>query len=292
MIVLNLLLYYLFIIPISLLPFRALYLLSDFLHLILYRVFGYRTKVVRMNLRNSFPEKSETQLKAIEENFYHHLCDVIVETLKSFTISEKELRKRLVLVNPQLADHYYEKGQSILIAGGHFNNWEWIAVSLNLHIRHLGAGIYTPLTNAFFERKMRETRGKFGMQLIPTREVTHYFESTKDKRSATVFGIDQAPRKDSNCHWMTFLHQETGVAYGLEKYARSLDYPVLFFKTSKIKRGYYSYQLSMITDHPRQEPEGMIIETATRMLEKQIIDQPEYWLWTHKRWKHKREIQS
>jgi len=292
MIVISLLLYYLVIIPVSLLPFRALYLLSDLLYFILYRLSGYRTKVVRMNLRNSFPEKSDSELRPIESLFYRHLCDVIVETLKSFTISEKELRKRMILDNPEVPDHYYNNGQSILMAGGHYNNWEWIAVSLNLHIKHLGAGIYTPLTNAFFERKMRKTRGKFGMQLIPTKEVSQYFEAARQQLTATVFGIDQSPRKNSNCHWMTFLHQETGVAYGLEKYARSLGYPVLFSMTTKIKRGYYTYRISLITDHPRLEPEGMIIETATRLLEKQINDQPQYWLWTHKRWKHKRETQS
>ncbi len=292
MILLTHLLYYLVIIPVSLLPFRVLYFLSDFLYVVIYRLSGYRTKVVRMNLRNSFPEKSDAELRVIESHFYRHLCDVIVETLKSFTISEKELRKRMILDNPELPDHYYDKGQSILMASGHYNNWEWIAVSLNLHIKHLGAGIYTPLSNPFFERKMRKTRGRFGMLLIPTKEVSHFFEAARQQLTATVFGIDQSPRRNSNCHWMTFLHQDTGVAYGLEKYARSLDYPVLFSMTTKMKRGYYTYHISLITDHPRQEPEGMIIETATRMLEKQINDQPQYWLWTHKRWKHKREIQS
>src|SRR6188474_2358338 len=167
MIILNYLLYYLFIIPVSLLPFRVLYVVSDFLYLVLYKVFAYRTKVVQMNLRNSFPEKSAEELKKIEEQFYHHLCDVIVETFKSFTISSKEVLKRMVCLNPELPNHYFEQGRSVLLAGGHYNNWEWIATALNQQIKHTAAALYTPLSNKFFEKRMRRTRGKFGLKMIP-----------------------------------------------------------------------------------------------------------------------------
>lgn len=288
MIVLNYALYYLFIIPVSLLPFSALYAVADFLFVVLYRVFGYRTEVVRKNLKNSFPEKSAAELKMIEVAFYHHLCDVIVETFKSFTISNKEIGKRMILQNPELADRYYAQGRSILLCGGHYNNWEWIATSLHQQIAHDAVALYTPLSNAFFEQKMRRTRGKFGLQMIPTKNVAAFFEENKDKLTATVFGIDQSPRHPDRCHWMTFLNQDTGVMFGVEKYAKELNYPVLFCRIEKVKRGYYSYRFSLITDQPRLEPNGMIIEAATLQLEQQIMDVPQYWLWTHKRWKHKR----
>lgn len=288
MIVLNYFLYYFFIIPVSLLPFRALYGVSDFLYIILYRGFGYRTKVVRMNLQNSFPEKSQEELVKIESLFYHHLCDVIVETFKSFTISEKEILKRMVLINPEVPDKYFAEGRSVLLAGGHYNNWEWIATSLHQQIQHTAAALYKPLSNTFFEQKMRSTRGRFGLLMIPTKKATAFFEAYKDQLTATVFGIDQSPRHPTRCHWMHFLNQDTGVMFGLEKYARELDYPVLFSKITKVKRGYYSLQFSLLTDQPRNEPYGMIVERATQLLEQQIISLPQYWLWTHKRWKHKR----
>ena len=288
MIILNYLLYYLFIIPVSLLPFRVLYVVSDFLYLVLYKVFGYRTKVVKMNLRNSFPEKSEEELKKIEKQFYHHLCDVIVETFKSFTISSKEVLNRMVCLNPELPDYYYDQGRSVLLAGGHYNNWEWIATSLNQQIKHTAAALYTPLSNKFFEKKMRSTRGKFGLKMIPIKKVNEFFEESKTELTATVFGIDQSPRNPTRCHWTHFLNQETGVMFGVEKFAKELNYPVLFSKIDKVKRGYYTFSFSVLTDKPLELPPGEIIETATRLLEEQIRPMPQYWLWTHKRWKHKR----
>lgn len=288
MMVFSFLLYYLIIVPISLLPFRAIYLFSDFLFLVLYRVAGYRVSVVRMNLKNAFPEKPDTELRKIETDFYRHLADVIVETLKSFTISNSEILRRAVLENPDLTDHYFHQGRSVLLCGGHYNNWEWLAISLDQQIKHKAGGIYTPLSNPFFENKMRSTRGKFGLQLIRIKDVASFFEKTRDQLTATVFGIDQSPRHPEKCHWMPFLSQDTGVMVGTEKYAKEYNYPVLFCSINKIKRGYYTYRISLITEEPRKEPENRIIETATHLIEKQIIQDPRYWLWTHKRWKHKR----
>jgi KDO2-lipid IV(A) lauroyltransferase len=252
MIVFNLLLYYLIIIPVSLLPFRLLYLFSDFLYLVLYRMAGYRTKVVRKNLCNSFPEKSADELKKIEHLFYHHLCDVIVETLKSFTISEKEILRRMVLENPELPDQYFDAGRSILLAGGHYNNWEWIATSLDQQIKHKTYALYTPLSNLFFERKMQKTRSKFGLTMISISQAAKFFETHRNELTATIFGTDQSPRNPERCYWMNFLNQETGVLFGLEKYAKSYNQPVLFCDIEKIKRGYYSIRFSLVTDHPWQ----------------------------------------
>ena len=269
-------------------PFRALYGIADFLYIILYKVIGYRTKVVRMNLLNSFPEKSQQERMQIESLFYHHLCDVIVESFKSFTISNKEILKRMVVLNAELPDSYFAEGRSILLAGGHYNNWEWIAISLHQQIKHTAAALYTPLSNTFFEKKMQKTRGKFGLKMIPVKNVTAFFEQYRDQLTATVFGIDQSPRHPNRCHWMDFLHQETGVMYGVEKYAKEMNYPVLFTSIDKVSRGYYTVRFSLITDQPQNEPDGSIVEKATRLLEQQIIALPQYWLWTHKRWKHKR----
>jgi len=288
MIVFNILIYYLIIIPVSFLPFRVLYLFSDFLFFVLYRLAGYRTKVVRQNLENSFPAKSKAEILVIENKFYQHLCDVIVETFKSFTISEKEILRRMVLENPDLPNGYFDQGRSVLLAGGHYNNWEWIATSMNQQIKHKTFALYTPLSNKFFEQKMQRTRSKFGLGMIPITMTTSYFEENKMEVTATIFGIDQSPRKPDRCHWMKFLNQDTAVLFGLERYAKTYNYPVLFADIAKIKRGFYGLRFSLITDQPEREPHGYIVEQATHRLEAQIIHRPEFWLWTHKRWKHNR----
>lgn len=280
--------YYLFIIPISFLPFRALYLVADLLYLVLYKAAGYRTRVVRSNLQNSFPDKPLVDIMVIEKQFYHHLCDVIVETFKSFSISEKQILKRMVLENPELLNKYFADGRSLILVGGHYNNWEWIATSLNQQIKHKAAALYTPLSNTFFERKMRSTRGKFGLEMVPVKATSEFFDLRKNELTATVFGIDQSPRNPDRCHWMHFLNQDTGVLFGAEKFSKEYNYPVLYCTIKKIKRGYYSYRFSQVTDQPQSEPQGEIIETATKLLERDIIAIPQYWLWTHKRWKHKR----
>lgn len=282
------LLYYLFILPVSLLPFPVLYLISDFLYFVLYSVFGYRKKVVRKNLKNSFPQKTHSEIIAIEKKFYSHFCDLVVEAFKSFTISKHEIEKRMLYENPELANAYYRQGKSLIFVGGHYNNWEWIATSLGQQINHKALGIYTTLSNKFFDEKMRVTRGRFGLQMISTKIVAQVFEENKDKLTATIFAIDQSPGNPNRCHWMTFLNQDTGVVFGAEKYAKEYNMPVVFGAISKIKRGYYSLRFSVVTDAPQLQKEGEIMEAATKILEQDILAAPQYWLWTHRRWKHKR----
>ena len=288
MIFLNALLYYLVIIPISLAPFPILYVLSDLLYLILYRGLGFRTKVVRQNLLNAFPTKTEAEIKIIEKQFYRHLCDVIVEALKSFTISNKQIVKRMQVVNPELINKFFDEGRSVLLAGGHYNNWEWTATGLQQQIKHRAIAIYTPLSNPFFERKMQSTRGKFGLKMISVKRIKQFYLDHPEQLTATLFAIDQSPRNPGKSYWTTFLNQDTGVQFGIEKIAVELNNPVLFGSISKVKRGYYTLHFQVVTETPTTEPYGKIIETSTTLLEKQILDQPQYWLWTHRRWKHKR----
>lgn len=290
MIILNAILYYLVIIPISLLPFPALYILSDLLYLILYRCSGYRTKVVRQNLQMVFPKKTNAEITSIEKQFYRHLCDVIVEALKSFTISSKQIVKRMKVINPELMNTYFDEGRSVLLAGGHYNNWEWTATGLQQQIKHRAVAIYTPLSNAFFDQKMHSTRGKFGLKMISVKRIRQFYLDHPDQLTSTIFGIDQSPRNPARSYWTTFLNQDTGVQFGLEKFAVELNSPVLFGSISKVKRGYYTLHFQLITDKPKEEPYGRIIETATSLLEQQILDKPQYWLWTHRRWKHKRPV--
>lgn len=286
--ILNPILYYLIIIPISLLPFPVLYAISDFLFVIFYYVSGYRKKVVLQNIRNSFPEKSEKEHLAICKKFYRHFSDLVVESIKTFTISEKQVLKRFFVLNPEVIDKYFDQNRSVFIAGGHFNNWELLAVGIDNWVKHKTVGIYTPLSNKYFDRKMQLTRSKYGLKMISTRTVKRFLDSNPNELTATIFAIDQSPSNPNSAYWMTFLNQETAVLYGVEKYAKEYNYPVVYGIINKVKRGHYNLELVDVTANPKETAYGEIIEKTQHLLEIDIRKNPEYWLWTHKRWKHKK----
>ena len=280
-------LYYIFIVPISLLPYPFLYLISDIIYLIIYKVIGYRKVVVLTNLKNSFPNKSKQELNKITSAFYHHFCDLIMETLKGFTISEKQIRKRVIIKNPDFLNYYADKGQSVILVGGHYNNWEICVQAFSMYSNHKCITIYKPLSNTFFNSKIYKSRSKFGLVLISMQQTKGSF-SEDAKPKAIVFGSDQNPANPKRAHWVQFLNQDTAVLFGTEKYAKEYDWPVVYVSISKVKRGCYEVEYSLITDKPTKQPHGKITESFTKRLEQDIINQPEYWLWSHKRWKHKR----
>jgi KDO2-lipid IV(A) lauroyltransferase len=287
-IVFSALLYYLIIIPISLLPFPLLYGLSNFLYFVLYVVIGYRKKVVIGNIQRSFPEKSAEEHLEICNKFYRHFCDLILESIKTFTISEKQVLKRVTCKNPEGINKYYDQKRSVIIAGGHYNNWELFAVGFDALIKHNAVGIYKPLTNKYFDEKMRKTRSKYGLFMLSSKLVKSFFDTNINKLNAVVFAIDQSPSNPNKCYWTTFLNQDTGVLFGTEKFAKDYNYAVVYGRINKEKRGHYSFEFFDVTDDPQQTKQGEITETVTRLLEKDINSIPEYWLWSHRRWKHKR----
>lgn len=258
------------------------------MYYVIYYVAGYRKKVVLRNIKNSFPEKTNTEHVEIAKKFYRHFCDLTLESLKVFTISEKEVHDRMVLKNPEVSDKYFDQGRSVIIAGGHYNNWELFAVAIDSMVKHQTIAIYKPLTSKYFDEKMRQTRSKYGLRMISTKIVKEVFESERNNLTATIFGIDQSPPYTAKAHWMTFLNQDTGVLFGTEKYAREYNYPVLFARINKENRGYYTFEFTGEWDNPQKTAHGEITEKITHMLEQDIIDKPEFWLWSHKRWKHKR----
>lgn len=281
-------LYYLVMMPLSRLPFGALHAISTLIYFFLFRVFGYRKKVVSGNLAKSFPEKNETERRRIMKRFYRQLCDVLTEGIKAFTISKDDLRLHLVCKNPELVRKYYDEGKSVIIAVGHYNSWELFLTGINLFIRHRAVVIYQPLRNRYLDMKLRQKRGEYRTIMLPKNEVKAFFKAERKELSATVFAIDQSPPKAENSYWMTFLNQDTGVLFGTEKYAKDFDQPVVYARLNKLKRGYYSLEFTDVSSHPRETKHGEITEKITRLLEKDIIANPEYWLWSHKRWKHKR----
>ena len=279
--------YYFFIIPISLLPHSFLYIISDVLYLLIFRILRYRKMIVFENLKNSFPKRSKDDLKNIMSKFYHHLCDLIVESLKGFTISENELKKRLIVRNPELVNTYAENGQSIILVGAHYNNWEIVAQTLGIYSKHKCIGIYKPLSNKFLNKKIYESRSKFGMGLVSMKESKSSFIDDGIPK-AVIFGSDQNPSNPKKAYWLKFLNQDTGVLFGAEKYSKDNNWPVIYATINKIKRGFYEVVYSLVTNNPNDEPYGKITEDFTKLIENDIVNNPQYWLWSHKRWKHKR----
>ena len=281
-------LYYGILLPLSRLPFGILYLLSDVMFLALYHIVGYRRKVVYGNIKNSFPEKTTQELRDIEKEFYRHLCDLVVESIKTFTISKEEALERLTVKNPEVTNQFHANGQSIVGVGGHNGNWEIYAVVCAMQIRHTPIALYTSLSNKFFDAKMRESRSRYGLDMVPTSQKDSMMHDHPEP-SLYIFGIDQCPKKSQRAYWMEFLNQETGVQFGAEKFARDHDLPVVFGNIRKLKRGYYEVEYQVVCEDPKVLETGEIMRRSTLMLEKCILEQPAYWLWSHKRWKHKRE---
>ena len=278
-------LYHIIIIPISNLNNFFLYLVSDVLYLIVGKLIKYRKPLITKNLKNSFPEKSENEIKTIQRYFYKHFLDLIVESLKGFTISKKEINRKIKLKNPDLLNVMAQKSQNIILIGGHYNNWEMSAQKMPLECEHELFAIYKPLSNKFFDKKMKDSREKFGLRMISMKETKNYFQKNNDKPRAIIFGSDQSPSSTKNAHWLNFLNQESGFLFGAEKYAKEFNWPVVYVSIQKIQRGTYEVSFQLITDKPNEEPNGKIIQDFANLLEIDINRNPPYWLWTHNRWK-------
>lgn len=287
---LNLLFFYGILIPISRLPFRVLYLISDVIYFILYRGVGYRKRVVMKNIASAFPDKSQEEHLLIMQAFYRHLCDLMVENIKVFTISEKELNRHFKFINPEFIDRYYDQGRSVIMALGHINNWELAAVSIAKSIKHQPIALYRPFSNKFFDAKMRESRSRYGLKMIPTRQTWEEFEKGEGLR-AIIFAFDQSPVNPKKCYWGTFLNQDTAMNFGVEKYSKAYNFPVIYGRINKLKRGHYQYEFTEVVEAPQSEY-GYITQRVNNLLEQDILKAPQYWLWSHKRWKNKRPIEQ
>jgi Kdo2-lipid IVA lauroyltransferase/acyltransferase len=271
----------------SLIPFWLLYLMSDAVYFILYRVFGYRLKVVRTNIENSFPEKSVVELRAIEKGSYKNLADILLEGIKGFGMSEASTKRRYVFLNPELLNDRQDKGGNSITMGMHYGNWEWGVFSFQIYIKSLIIGYYKPLTNKIIDNYVYQKRAASGIELTSIKKTAWSFEHFKDKRSCYVFVSDQSPSTHETT-WVKFLNQDTACLYGADKYARQTNFPVYFLDMKRIKRGYYSVNIELLSENPAELQEGDITRLYMTRLEKMIVANPQDWLWSHKRWKLKR----
>lgn len=272
---------------ISILPFRLLYAFSDFVFVLLYHVFGYRKKVVLDNLKLVFPDKSDSEIKSITKKFYHHLCDMMVEAIKSMTISEKEMKKRFTFSNIDIIKNLEKENKSIVLMCGHYGSWEWIFI-LQTYIDYKGYAIYKRLGNKYFDRLVKRIRAKYNSHLIVTKEAIPILISSKAKGELTIngFAADQTPKPDRAFHWQEFMGIKVPVHTGAEMIAKKLDMAVVFFGVKRLKRGYYETTFKTITTDPNSYKDYDITDLFLKLVENQIREAPEYYLWTHKRWKH------
>jgi KDO2-lipid IV(A) lauroyltransferase len=278
---------------ITLLPLPVLYIFSDFLYFLLYYFPSYRKKVVATNLKNSFPEKTEEELKFIEKKFYKHLADLFIETLKLSHMSKSQLMRRFTVSNIGIIDKLLEDKRDTVAVFGHYNNWEWFT-SLPLYTKYNAVSIYKPLQNKFFDRFLNDLRSKNGMVLTPMSNIIREIINNKKNNINTIsaFVSDQTPVKTEIKYWTTFLNQDTPVYMGTEKVASKYDMAIVFFHIQKIKRGYYNLNIELLFDHTAGLPDHLITETHVRRLEEIIVEKPEYWIWSHRRWKHKKPVEN
>ncbi len=274
----------------TLLPLRVLYIFSDFIYLIFCYVARYRKNVIRTNLKNAFPEKSEEEIMAINKKFYRHLSDLFIETLKLTHMSSRQLKRRFIVENPELLDNLKAQGRDIVAITGHYNNWEWMA-GIPLYTDYKCISIYKPLKNKYFNGFINILRGKHGMNLTPMSLIIREFIKNKNEgiNTLSAFIADQIPARGDINYWTNFLNQETAVYLGAEKIAVKYNMAVVFFNLQKPKRGHYRLKMELLTDDPRSLKEYVITEMHVKRLDEIIKEKPEFWIWSHRRWKHKRE---
>jgi KDO2-lipid IV(A) lauroyltransferase len=274
----------------SLFPLPVLYLLADLVYYILYYMVGYRRKVVEENLRNAFPEKSDRERTAISKKYYRHLTSLMVEILKMATISKAELQRRFRFKNLHLITDYLKSGKGVFACSAHYGNWEWGTLVIGLQVPAEVYPIYKPVSNEAFGQWFSKIRSRFGNHLIPMRQTLRALTDSKDRPTLFLFGNDQTPTKSESTFWIDFLNQPTAILPGLEKLALRTNRPVFYLKSTVLKRGYYEVDCVPICLEPALTAPNDITIAHVRMLEGIIKEEPAYWLWSHRRWKHKPDV--
>ena len=276
----------------SLLPMRVHYVISDLMFWLLYKLVGYRRNVVRKNLTESFPEKSEEELRRIERGFYHFFCDYLVETVKLMTISREEMKRRVVFKHAELVDEIMGSGQSIALYLGHYCNWEWVSsIPLWLNPNAWCGQVYHPLENKDFDKLFLKIRERMGANCIAMQDTLREVVKHKRENQPIIIGYisDQVPYWTNIHHWVNFLHHDTPVLTGTERIVHRMGHAVLYLDIQRVRRGYYEAEFKLVTRDSQKMKDFELTDIYFEMLEKSIRRSPEFWLWSHNRWKRTRE---
>ena len=276
---------------VSILPFRLLYALSDIIWFFIYKVVGYRKSTVKENLKLVFPDKSEKEITTITSQFYHHFCDMMVEAIKSLTISESAMKKRFTFANLEVIKDLEKKQRSIILMCPHYGSWEWIFI-LQKYVKHKGYAVYKRLANRHFDKLVKRIRAKYNSHLITTKETFAILNESKKKGELTINGFvsDQSPKVHKAFYWNEFMGIKVPMHTGAEMLAKKLDMAVVFFSVRRLKRGYYETTFTTITENPKEYKDYEITDIFFKLVEDLIHEAPQYYLWTHKRWKHRDKV--
>lgn len=272
----------------SMLPFRILYLLSDCLYFLIYSVFGYRKKVVRDNLALTLPHLSDEDRLVIEKKSYHHFFDMFLEMAKTITISTDEINKRFVITNLDLIKEYESKGKSIMLLVSHYASWEWLVV-LNKKVNFKGVAVYKRVNNKYFDQLVKKIRSKYNTTLVVNNETIPRIANNQRMQILSIYGIpsDQSPMRNKNSYYNSFMGISVPVHTGAETLAKKYNLNVLYAKVTKVKRGFYECTLIPLSQDATSVPNFEITNSYLREIEKQINQAPEFYFWTHRRWKHR-----
>ncbi|MDX2279642.1 MAG: lysophospholipid acyltransferase family protein [Saprospiraceae bacterium] len=271
-------------------PFGALYVLSNGLAFVLYRVIGYRKKVVNDNLRRVFPEKSPAEIEQIARKSYRNLTDITLESIKAFTLSKTAIAQRCPCINPEVVNAFLDRGQSVIVGGSHYNNWELACLTIPGGFHAPAITVYKPLSNKIMDAYFNRNRARGGMEMVDMETVFSTMRKRRDETAAWFLVSDQSPSSRKNAHWVSFLGQDSASLPGVDLLARKFNYPVLYFHIARIKRGYYELRYETLWPEPATAAPEDITRAYAQKAEAYIYDQPENWLWSHKRWKITRSV--
>ena len=276
---------------ISYLPLKVLYVLFYPFYLVITYIIKYRKAITLENLALSFPKKSHKEVFTLYKLYQKHLSDLGAEIVKMLSVSKKNIAKRYRCVNPEVVNQFYRQGKSVILMSSHYNNWEWMVLRLDDMFLHHGIGVGKANTNKVFEQWINKKRTRFGTEVVFADVVRNTFEqnSQQNKLCAYMMLSDQSPSDLKKSYITTFLNQESCMIYGAEYFAKKYDLPVIYYEVIKVKRGFYNIELELITENPQETVSGEIIEKYVQLLEKTIQKAPQYWLWSHRRWKNRRK---
>lgn len=272
---------------ISRLPFWAFYAVSDFLNFWV-RLFGYRKGVINKNLHLAFPDKSAQEIGYIKKKFYAYFCDTLLEMVKTFSISPQQLAKRFKVTNPELLRQLEQEGKSVVLLCSHYASWEWMIV-MGTQMKFKSYGVYQPIINPYFDRLIKSARAKFNATLMTPRETPAYIIQNQQNQLLAMYAMvsDQTASWKRAHYWRRFMGVKVPVFVGAERIAKRFDLTVVYLKVDKVKRGFYEAELVLLTNRPNEVPEYGITDRYLDILETQIHQKPELYLWSHNRWKHK-----
>jgi len=281
-----------FILFLKIIPFFFLYLVSDMMYFFMYYILKYRRKVVYRNLENSFPGKSRKEIRKIARAFYRNLSDILVESVKGYSMSPESFRKRYKVENFEFVAQYLKKGRTVIALASHYGNWEWGIEAVAPVFKEKVVALYKPLSNKYIDKYLKEKRRKGGMSLVPIFETRETFDESVENPTLFIMAADQNPGIVSKAIWVPFLNRETACLHGPESYARRYNTPLVYFDVQRVKRGYYTLFIRDLYKNPAQTQTGFVTGLYMQTLEKIIQEKPQNWLWSHKRWKHTKKKEN